>query len=316
MLIVCPSCATSYDVQPASLEPDGRQVRCVRCRTVWRAEVTPADRLMAAAEALGPEPASPDYWGAAAAAFPDGEGDAPPLDQAPAGSPQHMPVDQLEPPSLSTIDDVNPSNEPVEVEAPPMAPADFDAGGPPIEGDADDATLPPGPPQDDLETYAARFSRQRAKRREGLWSLSRLQIAILALLVVDAIIIGWRKDIVHILPQTASLYAAIGLPVNVRGLSLDHVVSSMEAHEGVPILVVEGNIVNDTGDDIEIPRLKLELRNAERQEVYSWTVAPPQRRLPAYQAAAFQARLASPPPEGRDVMVRFLTRRDIVADTR
>jgi predicted Zn finger-like uncharacterized protein len=314
MLIVCPSCATSYDVQPASLEPDGRQVRCVRCRTVWRAELTPADRLMAAAEALGPEPAPADYWEAAAAAFPDEvEGDAPPLHQAPAGPSQHMPVDQLEP---WTAEDANPSSEPFEVEAPPMAPADFDAGGPPIEGDADEATLPSRPPQDDIETHAARFSRPHAKREQGSWSLSRLQIAILALLVVDAVIVGWRKDIVHVLPQTASLYAAIGLPVNVRGLSLDHVVSSMEAHEGVPILVVEGNIVNDTGDDIEIPRLKLELRNAARQEIYSWTVAPPQRRLPPYQAAAFHARLASPPPEGRDVLVRFLTRRDVVADTR
>ena len=60
----------------------------------------------------------------------------------------------------------------------------------------------------------------------------------------------------RVLPQTASLYAAIGLPVNVRGLSFDKVVTAMEANEGVPILVVQGNIVNDTGADIEVPRLQ------------------------------------------------------------
>ena len=54
MLIVCPNCATSYDVEVASLRPNGRRVRCVRCRTVWQAEMSHADKLMAAADALAP----------------------------------------------------------------------------------------------------------------------------------------------------------------------------------------------------------------------------------------------------------------------
>jgi predicted Zn finger-like uncharacterized protein len=326
MLIVCPSCATSYEVQPASLEPNGRQVRCVRCRMVWHAELKQADRLMAAAEALAPGlpaelPMGPGADGEAAAAE-DGAamgGEAAPLDHAPDREPaeeipQHVPVDELEPPARRMIDSDDPSSAPREVEAPSIAPADYDAGGPPTDGDADDAAGS-RPAQYDIETFAARFSRRRAERGLSQWSLSRLQIAILVLLVLDSVIVGWRKDLVHVLPQTASLYAAMGLAVNVRGLSFDHVATSMEAHAGVPILVVQGNIVNDTGEEIEVPRLKLILRNAAKQEVYSWTVAPRQARLPAYQATAFHARLASPPPEGRDLLVRFLTRRDIVADT-
>ena len=35
MLIVCPSCATSYVIEPASVGPAGRAVRCARCKTVW-----------------------------------------------------------------------------------------------------------------------------------------------------------------------------------------------------------------------------------------------------------------------------------------
>ena len=54
MLIVCPNCATSYDVEVASLRPNGRRVRCVRCRTIWQAELSHADKLLAAADALGP----------------------------------------------------------------------------------------------------------------------------------------------------------------------------------------------------------------------------------------------------------------------
>src|SRR3984885_12138793 len=56
MLIVCPTCATSYDVELASLQPSGRQVRCVRCRTIWHAAPSHADKLLAAAGAFGPEP--------------------------------------------------------------------------------------------------------------------------------------------------------------------------------------------------------------------------------------------------------------------
>ena len=56
MLIVCPTCATSYDVELASLQPNGRQVRCVRCRAIWHAAPSHADKLLAAAEAIGPEP--------------------------------------------------------------------------------------------------------------------------------------------------------------------------------------------------------------------------------------------------------------------
>src|ERR1044071_2862551 len=35
MLIVCPTCATSYTVEPASLGPAGRTVRCARCKESW-----------------------------------------------------------------------------------------------------------------------------------------------------------------------------------------------------------------------------------------------------------------------------------------
>src|SRR5262245_21111425 len=39
MLIVCPSCATSYQVEPESLGQAGRSVRCARCQHVWFATI-------------------------------------------------------------------------------------------------------------------------------------------------------------------------------------------------------------------------------------------------------------------------------------
>ncbi|HWC92431.1 MAG TPA: MJ0042-type zinc finger domain-containing protein, partial [Pseudolabrys sp.] len=35
MQIHCPTCATSYMIEPASLGAAGRTVRCSRCGTTW-----------------------------------------------------------------------------------------------------------------------------------------------------------------------------------------------------------------------------------------------------------------------------------------
>ncbi len=40
MLIACPSCATSYMIDPASLGAAGQTVRCARCKATWFASPT------------------------------------------------------------------------------------------------------------------------------------------------------------------------------------------------------------------------------------------------------------------------------------
>src|SRR5690242_7277413 len=35
MLIVCPTCSSSYNIDQASLGRDGRTVRCGRCKNLW-----------------------------------------------------------------------------------------------------------------------------------------------------------------------------------------------------------------------------------------------------------------------------------------
>src|SRR5665213_595690 len=70
MLIVCPSCATSYTIEPASVAPAGRTVRCARCKSTWFAgapelEAKPeskvdafVDGVIAEAEARSKPPAT------------------------------------------------------------------------------------------------------------------------------------------------------------------------------------------------------------------------------------------------------------------
>jgi hypothetical protein len=159
----------------------------------------------------------------------------------------------------------------------------------------------------DIESVAAR--RGRPKHASLRWPLSRLQTGILALALLDTILVGWRSDVVRALPQTASFYSLLGLPVNLRGLVT-------EQHEGVPILVVEGNVVNTTRRNEDVPRIKFVLRNATHHEIYFWTAVPVRASLPPGEGVGFRTRLASPPADARDVVVRFVNRRDLVAANR
>jgi predicted Zn finger-like uncharacterized protein len=307
MLIVCPTCATSYDVELASLQPNGRQVRCVRCRAIWRAAPSHADKLLAAAEAIGPEPQVAQAPAGAFAEEPALQSaEEPPADGGAWAAPDELPA---------AAETEAGTDEPVAaVEAPSIAPVDLDEGQPPIDVEA--TAEQDAEPLEDIETYAARRQKRGFGRPSLHWPLSNLQSGILALLIVNAILVGWRDDVVRILPQTASFYSMLGLSVNLRGLALDGVTTTTEQHEGVPILVVEGNVVNNTRKIVDVPRLKFVVRNALNEEVYSWTAVPPRATLPPGEAVAFRSRLASPPTDGRDVLVRFVTRHDIIAGTR
>ena len=325
MLIVCPNCATSYDLDLANLSPNGRQVRCVRCRAVWRAEPNQADKLLAAAAAI-----DPGHGAESTVANADMETISRSADELASESLGTDPSaigETME--SASTGADggdaesnfatempdvaAGAASGLAEVEAPSIAPTGFDETKPPIDA-AEDAV--DDEPAEDVESIAAR-RRRRALTRDALrWPLTRLQTAILALALVDTILIGWRSDVVRALPQTASFYALLGLPVNLRGVTFDGVATSMEQHEGVPILVVEGNVFNDTRKAADVPRLKFVVRNAAREEIYSWTAVPARASLLPGEAVAFRSRLASPPTEARDLIIRFVNRRDLVAGTR
>jgi predicted Zn finger-like uncharacterized protein len=54
MLIVCPSCASEYTIDPAKLGADGRRLKCASCRNIWfcRADGTAGDAHATAASAL------------------------------------------------------------------------------------------------------------------------------------------------------------------------------------------------------------------------------------------------------------------------
>jgi hypothetical protein len=120
--------------------------------------------------------------------------------------------------------------------------------------------------------------------------------------------------VVRYLPQTASLFAAIGLPVNLRNLKFEGVRISKDSEDGVTTLIIEGNIVSTADKPVEVPRLRFAARNASGQEVYSWTALASRSILPPGASLEFSSRLVSPPADATDVIVRFFNSQDLSQD--
>jgi predicted Zn finger-like uncharacterized protein len=273
MLIVCPSCTTAYRIELSTLGPAGRTVRCARCRATWFASV---GELAPAALALPAmpaisQPSQPEPEG--------GEADQP-----------RPEADEIETSSgeTSSITIAN---------SPPLVPA--------LAQDSAPATGP------DIETVAARRARQSGTKRRRSRRWPGLPTIILVLAGIIAALLNWRAAVVRFVPQTASVFSAVGFPVNLRGLSLDNVKTSLETHEGVTVLLVEGTIANVTRHPLEVPRLRFAVRNAAGYEVYAWTALPTEPVLAPGESAPFRSRLASPPADAQDIIVRFFNRRDV-----
>lgn len=178
-----------------------------------------------------------------------------------------------------------------------------------------DDTVPQddAPGQIDIETEAARLmalsaqatqkhewsDHMRAAAQRG-WSL--LAVAVV---VVVATVIFARASIVSLFPASAHLYAAVNIPVNLRGLAFENVDLKRGYDNGVPVLMVRGELVNITDATIKVPRIRLALNDKTDQELYHWIVKPQHGRLQAGGRTRFISRLASPPDEARQLFARL-----------
>lgn len=285
MLIVCPNCATSYQVTSEKLGETGRSVRCVNCHEVWfeppRHPAEPIE-VAAAPDAIDPAVIRP-----------------------PLNDVVDIGASRSDPDNPDALADVaRHDGIAAETDAAPESgtPAD------PASGDRHiDAPT-------NIERSAARRAGKPARARRRL-ALSRytLPASICALMLILVCLIAARQQVVRFLPQTASLYAGIGLPVNLRGLAFENIKTAREMQDGVPMLVVQGEIIGTTGRHTEVPRLRFAVVDGAGKEIYAWTARPSRSLLPPGEALPFRSQLASPPAEASGISVRFFNRRDLQA---
>jgi predicted Zn finger-like uncharacterized protein len=284
MHIVCPHCTTSFAIKPATLGAAGRMVRCSRCKETWLARPEDAIEIPAAVPAMAASSQTAETDAAA-------DWDAMAREESSQDTDQDAPI--VDSPSIS---------------------ADLPAG-------SDDADWPSIARLDAEahEEIAISSHRQRLARLFKLPSLPRipylpivgLPTACAAMGALLLALVIWRGDVVRLLPQTATFYKMVGLEVNLRGLAFKDIKITNETVEGKPVLVIEGAIVGATGRPVELPRLRFSVRDEQGAEIYAWNAVLEQTMLKPGERAVFKSRLASPPPEGRNIDVRFFNKRDL-----
>jgi hypothetical protein len=157
------------------------------------------------------------------------------------------------------------------------------------------------------EAVAATPARAASKRLSIPWG----QVGSWAALILLVTAIGWaaiqyRQIIANLWPQSASLYAALGMPVNVRGIALVNVAYQQDFEDGQPVLAVTGKVVNISDKEMVVPGIRVVLTDEEKHELYHWTFDPGVPSLKAGAESSFVTRLSSPPPEARNLNIRFL----------
>lgn len=299
MILTCPQCATRYRVNGASFAPPGRQVRCAKCQHSWF-QSPPAEEELALVDIEAT--------------------DAPPvikrpLPPPPAPTPVRAPEADVTPsirradayveqppvqPEPAPVARPFPAPPPIEEAAPPVFRVPPQAPPSPVQG-----RVPP--PYQPPQYQAPPRAPSRTMMRLGamlIW------VGVFALVgMIGASIILFRKDILAAWPPSRTLYSMFGFDTNVRGLEFVGVYPTL--NEADPAknkprdVVIRGDIVNLTNEELELPRVRVGLRNKEEQEVYHWIFKVKTERVAANAKVPFVTQLMNPPLDATDIEVRF-----------
>ncbi|MCJ2091223.1 zinc-ribbon domain-containing protein [Methylobacterium sp. J-072] len=149
--------------------------------------------------------------------------------------------------------------------------------------------------------------RPTRKGWRGIPGLSPSLAVGLTLLAALPLLCLARTSVVRVVPQSAALFARVGLPVNVRGIEIHDVVAfSTPAEDGRPAeLVIEGDLVGIARTDVPVSALSVEIRDAGGRMIRTFPVAAPRAVLGTAERARFRGSLTSPPASGRAVVLRF-----------
>jgi predicted Zn finger-like uncharacterized protein len=290
MHLICPHCTTSYAINPATLGTAGRTVRCSRCKETWLAR--PEDAIEMA-------DAMPATMANRAQSAPSAENDPASEWEAMAREEEGQDAPVVDSPSIS-------AGWPAEGEgSQPSGDTDWPSA---ARQDAEDHAEVP------ITTHSqrlARLFRLPSPPRIPFMPSVGLPTACAAMGALILALMIWRADVVRLLPQTAVFYKMVGLEVNLRGLAFKDIKVSNETVDGKPVLVIEGTIVGESKKPVELPRLRFSVRDAQGAEIYAWNAVLEQPVLNPGERAYFKSRLASPPPEGRNIDVRFFNKRDL-----
>lgn len=290
VVIVCPHCATRYQVPAETVGNKGRQVQCAHCGRAWQAF---AEKVIAP---RAPKPAPPPtvvqggppkdaddlMFDAAAEAELDAEFEAEQKAVSEPATPE-PPADQLR------------SIEEIKAAIAPKAPE-------PV------TVVKPADTQAEKKRQKAFDQRQTMLTRQLPLARVRRMLRLTGLITL-ALLIGagfsFRTDIVRMFPDLAGTYEALGLGVNVVGLEFRDVKTLLALRRGADVMQVDARIYSVAAGPVEVPPVVVTLLNSENLPLYEWSVAPTVRTLAVGEVVDFTTQVTDPPPGAVKVRLTF-----------
>lgn len=134
---------------------------------------------------------------------------------------------------------------------------------------------------------------------------ARVGSLVAVLIVAGMALVAERARVVGLIPGAETSYAAIGLPARPAELVLGGVSSALAEEGPAKVLTLQGTITNSRDRTVDVPNLRIVVRDAVEQKLYSWVAPAPRSRLAPGETTGFSSRLVSPPSNGHDLVVSF-----------
>ena len=116
-----------------------------------------------------------------------------------------------------------------------------------------------------------------------------------ALALVLGLAVVFRADVVRLWPRAAGAYAAVRLPVNPVGLTIEDVHARPSLQDGHPALIVSGEVRNIRPEAVTSPPLKVVLRDKDGKAILTRVIEAQDRLVPPGQGRRFSLSLVDPP---------------------
>jgi len=169
--------------------------------------------------------------------------------------------------------------------------------------------LAPEPPTIDIdaERRERRVQLPAVKEKTGRGALIGWGIAAAVIIGLVWGLIAERAVVTAYWPPAAKLYSLVGYgPPDIgAGLQIRKQTSSRGVENGVPILSIDGEVVNTTTVTREVPKLRVALQDGTDHEIQHWIVSVTDQRLLPGASVAFHTSMNQPPEAATSAIISF-----------
>lgn len=135
----------------------------------------------------------------------------------------------------------------------------------------------------------------------------RLAGGVAAAVFIIALAVLLRGPVTSVWPALAPVYGAVGLPVDVvgAGLALQGVKTDRTEQNGVPVVVIDGQIANVSHQARPVPLLRATSVGSDKKTLKSWTFKASRDQLAPGEIATFHSTLNDPDGTAAEVSITF-----------